>query len=176
MAGSVTELDLVSFDPDGVVCTDSVFVSQVVPEIFSWTEMIRIRICTNLRIWMLKCLVLLSFRTKGKISLDYTQKKRFLSSFEWQPEIFLDNFIQGLPFFTQSIYPFFNLRIFDQWRCMMRLDPRINDQGAFTAPVLVFHKAARSINIMRRIAPCESCPEEIIQIFGNEIAVVAYDQ
>jgi hypothetical protein len=46
----------------------------------------------------------------------------------YDPGSFLNNAMKGLSFFPERIYPFFDLRIFDQRRCMMRLDPCIDDE------------------------------------------------
>ncbi len=54
----------------------------------------------------------------------------------------------------------------------MRFYTGINYQRAFTSPVLVFNEALNSMNIMGRIAASESDPQKIVEMLGQEVAVV----
>lgn len=81
--------------------------------------------------------------------------------------------VQAASFFKQRRDSFFNIRILDKHRRMMRFAPGIQDEGSMTTPVFMLMKTVNAVHIMGRIAAGENGPEEIIQVSGQESAVIA---
>ena len=61
----------------------------------------------------------------------------------------------------ESVDPALDLGIIHQWRSVMGLDPRVDDEWTAAAPVLLVDERIDSFDVGRGVGPCEGDPEEV---------------